>query len=250
MIRNFLTRLWPLRRKGDEPARIVATPNPAASDTAPPPDTSEAAIDRLKAKMRKTAQARFFGAKRLQIRDQKITRLTALSSAYLIGLTALPYFLEVPPVVENHVNLVTLIVAVIVLVSSLLQYSRLDVVSAEQHHRCGLEINEVLREFGGLGPHDYKNLVVKYNEILQKYSVNHDDVDFWSVTLDRPDEYPWLKGVQWLYRRVVVSFNHFGPDIVLAITTLVLLLFVVSYVLPSQNEAQPHGISVTISTVP
>src|SRR5436190_2081013 len=153
MIGDYLMRLWRSKKKGGD-VPVTGPAGPVSGPDTPPatPDPAQPAIGSLKAKMRKTAQARFFASKRLQTRDQKITRLTALSSAYLIGLTALPYFLDIPPVVEDHVNLVTLIVAVIVLVSSLLQYSRLDVVSAEQHHRCGLEINEVLREFGGPGP--------------------------------------------------------------------------------------------------
>jgi hypothetical protein len=170
-----------------------------------------------------------------------------MCSAYLIGLTALPYFLRLPERVEDYVNLVALVTAVIVLVSSLLQYSRLDVVSSEQHHRCGLEINELLREYDGPGKHEYRELSVAYDKILQKYSINHDDVDFWSVTLDRPEEYPWLKGRTKVWRRFVVSVDRFGPDCILGVVTFMLLVFVSFYVLPKQiapSEAQ--GTRVTI----
>ena len=201
---------------------------------------NDGAVDKLKGRMRKTAQSRFFAAKRLQTRDRKITRLTAMCSAYLIGLTALPYFLHLPELVEDYVNLVALVTAVIVLVSSLLQYSRLDVVSAEQHHRCGLEINELLREYDGPGAHDYYELADSYNEILQKYSINHDDVDFWSVTLDRPEEYPWLKGWTKFWRQFVVIAGKFGPDAVLATVTIALLAFLLLYVFPKQTP-QPQS---------
>ena len=193
------------------------------------------------------AQARFFAAKRLQTRDRKITRLTAMASAYLIGLTALPYFLHLPEKVEDYVNLVALITAVIVLVSSLLQYSRLDVVSAEQHHRCGLEINELLRKSAGPGRHDYYNITNTYNEILQKYSINHDDIDFWSVTIDRPEEYPWLTGWTKFYRTVAVLKDRYGPDFVLGGVTILLVGFILFYVLPNQSLQTSKEMQLSIN---
>lgn len=99
--------------------------------------------------MRQTARSRFFAAKRLESRDRRITRLTAFCSAYIIALTAIPYFLKLPETVDDHINFLSLLMAVILLVSSLLQYSRLDIASAEQHHRSALEINELHREFVG-----------------------------------------------------------------------------------------------------
>lgn len=68
------------------------------------------------------------------------------------------------------------------LVSSLLQYSSGDVVSAEQHHRAGLELSEIARELAIRLPiiEDTELLAMasRYSATLQKYSINHDDVDF------------------------------------------------------------------------
>jgi preprotein translocase subunit SecY len=109
-------------------------------------NVSKAADDLLKA-MRVTAGCRFDAAKRLQFHDRQLTWLTALSSAYLILLTVLPYFFKLPTEAADTLNAFTVFYSVVILVSSLIQYSTGDVVNAEQHHRSALEINELWREF-------------------------------------------------------------------------------------------------------
>lgn len=204
-----------------------------------------APANKLLSQMQQTARSRFVAAKRLESRDRKITRLTALASAYLIGLTVIPYFLELPSRVSDHVNLLSVVMAIVVLVSSLLQYSRADIASSEQHHRSALEINELVREYIGepcdLSKEHYITYSRRYNSLLQKYSVNHDDLDYKAVQLERPHEYSWMDH---RYKRRVarqIFLDRRTPDIVLWVISLVLLALLLLYVLPAQVDAVPSG---------
>ena len=104
--------------------------------------TKETPTDELLKMLKVTAGCRFIAAKRLANHDKKLTRVTALASSYVIGLTILPYFMKLSMQIADLYNLVTVGLSIVILVSSLLQYSNGDVVNAEQHHRSALEINE------------------------------------------------------------------------------------------------------------
>ena len=69
----------------------------------------------LLANMKSTAAARYNASKRLEERDRSLTRLTAFSSAYLVGLTVLPYFIHLPLGSGDRINLLTLAFGVIIL---------------------------------------------------------------------------------------------------------------------------------------
>src|SRR5262249_6102985 len=149
-----------------------------------PPDNptgpAKSAQDFLRS-MKITAGARFAAHERLGSHDRELTRITAFTSTYLILLTITPYFIHLPKEVEDNINLAIPIFSIIVLVFSLLQYSTNEVVNAEQHHRSALEINELKRELQIVAEHvdeeSLKEYAREYSRILQKYSVNHADID-------------------------------------------------------------------------
>ena len=84
------------------------------------------AAERLIKAMKETAAARFIAASRLQEHDKRLTRLTAFTSAYIIALTILPYFVKMPTHITDLYNLITVALAVVILVASLLEYSSGD----------------------------------------------------------------------------------------------------------------------------
>jgi SMODS and SLOG-associating 2TM effector domain family 5 len=150
------------------------------SDTA---ETSkETPVAKLLKMLKVTAGCRFIASKRLAYHDKKLTRVTAFASAYVIGLTVMPYFMKLPTETTDLYNIVTVALSIIILVSSLLQYSNGDIVNAEQHHRSGLEINELYRllllKVDTVTPEELRDFTGRYNAVLQKYSINHDDIDF------------------------------------------------------------------------
>jgi hypothetical protein len=142
--------------------------------------------------MKTVASSRFNAAKRLETRDKRMTWITATTSAYVIVLTVLPYIETLPSTVRNNLDFAVVFFSIMVLVSSLLHNSNRDAVNAEQHHRSALEINELWRELRQkpLVLDDLKNVLAKYNEVLQKYSINHEDIDYLKYQTTKPESFP------------------------------------------------------------
>lgn len=194
--------------------------------------------------MKTTAGCRFIAHKRLLALDASWTRITALTSAYVIVLTAAPYFLSLPDRVEDHVNLATLALAIIILVASLVQYSSNNAATAEQFHRSALEINEVRRELEAQNPAgntlSLATFGERYGAILQKYSINQDDIDYFIYQLERPEEFSWLsdpkkkKDVDRMQRSMFWSRNW--ATISISSITVIWLLLIFAYALPNQQD--------------
>jgi len=181
------------------------------------------AADHLVKALKETAGSRFIAAKRLEEHDKRLTRLTAFTSAYIIALTILPYFIKLSPQVADVSNLITVAFALVILVASLLQYSSGDMVSAEQHHRSALEINEIRRLLLAqqtLTQDVLVDFTNRYNAVLQKYSVNHDDLDYRRFQLERSNEYPWLTvGAKlWIATRLFATKHT--PTAILGLVTI------------------------------
>lgn len=176
--------------------------------------------------MKTTAGCRFIAAKRLEERERGLTRLTAFTSAYVVVLTVLPYFLAVSKPVADWLNLFTVGCGIVILIASLLQSSSGDIVNAEQHHRSALEINELRRELKVISDRiDAESLIrfaKEYNGILQKYSVNHDAIDYDRYRIQRSEDFPWLSRFDRFVIRIKLVFSKYLPSITLvAISTLV-----------------------------
>jgi hypothetical protein len=191
--------------------------------------TMETARDKLLKSFKSTSGSRFNAAKRLENHDKRLTRLTAFASAYVIILTIFPYFFKLTTGIADLYNFVTVVFSIVILVSSLLQYSSNNIVNAEQHHRSALEINELQRQLLVLGdspkPEELSEFTNRYNAILQKYSVNHDTVDYRQYLLERPEENPWLtwRAKFWIYTQM--SIEKATPNaFLIAITLLVIVL--------------------------
>ena len=202
--------------------------------------TFEPAI-KLLDNMKSTARSRFFAAKRLSAKDRILTMLTALTSGYLIVLTVVPYILHIDEPRTDIINFIVVAFAVVILVSSLFQYSSSDVVNAEQHHRSGLEINEIVRELVAYGDAVDKAIYdaysLRYNSILQKYSVNHDDLDYMAVQLDRPQDYPWNGYWTRLGMRVSRLVGVGLPSIFLWLVSIGFVGVILFYAIPAQGSA-------------
>ena len=149
--------------------------------------------------------------------------MTALTSAYVVGLTVLPYFLHLPTETTDKLNLITVVFAVVILVASLLQYSARDGVNAEQHHRCALEISQARRLLKLDGPkadeEATRKYTERYNRILDRYSINHDDIDYCKYKVDRPEDFLWIKWHQWPWLHAKILFSQHAINAALILVT-------------------------------
>jgi hypothetical protein len=188
--------------------------------------------------LKATAGARFNAGKRLELLDRRLTMVTATSTAYVIILTVLPYFMPISKQAADAINLFTVGLSIIVLVSTLIQYSSSNTVRAEQHHRSALEINEIRRELKlkekSISDPDFLALSQRYNAVLHKYSINHDDIDFYRYQLDRPEEFPWLGRLDRFKMRLIIVPAVYFPHAVLIITTLLVSYIIFGFALPAR----------------
>ena len=185
------------------------------------------AREKLLKALRTTAAASFNASKRLELHDKKLTRLTAFASAYVIILTILPYFVKSSVEVTDLYNFMTVVFSIVILISSLLQYSSNNIVNSEQHHRSGLEMNELYRLLLLEGEsHDKEtlsNFTTRYSAILQKYSINHDQIDYRKVLLERPEDNPWMTRTMKLGIRFQIARKNATPDLFLVAITFLII---------------------------
>lgn len=183
-----------------------------------------------------TARARFSAARRLQARENAYTRLIAVSSAYLIVLTVFSSFVPIPETHVARINLATVAISIIVLVSSLLQNAGSGAIKSDQHHRSAMEIDNLRRKieaFGAQSEKELKEYHASYNEIIHKYAINHTTADFRSVQIDRRFEFPWFKKSDAAIHSVLIWWDRHVPNFFLIAVTVGVGWLVFGYGLPA-----------------
>lgn len=216
------------------------------SETQPPASKADIEFDTCAAEslyrsIRDTARSRFVAARRLSERDFKIVRISSFASGFLILNGVLPYFLDREVHQVDVLNLVSIGLALTILISTLLQFARVDSVSAEQHHRSGLELNELHRHMAGFAPHvtkqQYNRLSERYNAILQKYSINHDPIDYRAVLVERAHENPWMTKTTKIWYKFQLLVKGRIPDLVLALVFAVGAFTAITFVRSDEASA-------------
>lgn len=154
---------------------------------------NETARDKLLKDMKRTKGVRFNASKRLEEGERKTTRNTAYASVAVVVITLLPVFFPMSQVLENSIALLTVALSIFILASSLLQSSNSGQVKADQFQRCALEVNSLRRELGSAHETaEVASFAARYDEILRRYNINHDQVDYDQYRLEHPDEFPEL----------------------------------------------------------
>ncbi|MGZ2455637.1 SLATT domain-containing protein [Rhizobium anhuiense] len=153
----------------------------------------ETAREKLLKDMKRTKGVRFNASKRIEESERKTTRNTAYASVAVVVITLLPIFFPMNQLLENAIALFTVALSIFILASSLLQSSNSGQVKADQFQRCALEVNSLRRELSGAHEAaDVGAFSARYDEILRRYNINHDQVDYDQYRLEHPDEFPAL----------------------------------------------------------
>ena len=178
-------------------------------------------------RMKATAGARFAAAERIAFQSKSADFLVAFLAGYVLVLTITPYIVDERAVGEFSITYLSVILSIMILIASLLR--RDGPVLAEQFHRCALELNELVRKLEldllSKGSIDIKGEVDLYNRTLQKFSINHDPVDFHRFQAGRHDEYPNVSRFKG-FRYNVVFWFHKNFFNVMNFTAFVALLLV------------------------
>lgn len=149
--------------------------------------------------MKRTKGVRFNASKRLEKSEKTKTSVIAYASASVIVITIVPAFFDVSTFVSGFVALSTVAMSVVILAATLIQNSEAGMVKSDQFHRCALEVNALRRSLlanEAARPEDVALVAAQYNDIMQRYGLNHDPVDYEQYRLEHLDEFPELAAKQ------------------------------------------------------
>lgn len=147
--------------------------------------------EKLLKDMKRTKGVRFNASKRVENAELKATRNTAYASVAVIVITLLPVFFSMNNFFESSIALLTIALSIFILASSLLRSSNSGLVKAEQFQRCALEVNSLRRELDSSATNaKLSDFAMRYDEILKRYNINHDQSDYDQYRLEHPDEFP------------------------------------------------------------
>ena len=204
-------------------------------------------------RMEVTKGSRFNASKRLEGRDRRMALLIALASALVIALTFMSTAYRLPPAVVSDLNVVTMVASVLILAVSLIQYSNNDAVNAEQHHRCGLEINELRGQLQSMqepvSEDNLREFSRRYAHILDKYSVNHDLVDYDRYRLDHPASFK-LSLIEKLFIHARSMGQTQWPNVLMAIIVVAAIFLVFWHVIPARLAADTRSPAPASATSP
>ncbi|WP_425340985.1 hypothetical protein [Agrobacterium larrymoorei] len=110
-------------------------------------------------------------------------------------------------------------------------------------NRSALDLQELKRELQfrdeDLQRDQFLEISKRYNQILQKYSLNHDDVDFWRYQLDYSTEFK-LKWFDRITKRIKIQVAYQYPSIVLfSIVSFLALVMYLSLTWPEPTAQSP-----------
>lgn len=151
--------------------------------------------DELLKSTKRTKGVRFNASKRLEKSEKTKTSVIAYASASVIVLTILPAFFSLPSFVTSFLALATVGMSVVILAATLIQNSDAGMVKSDQFHRCALEVNALRRRILTDEGADSEQLAIyatQYNEIMQRFGLNHDPVDYEQYRQEHLDEFPEL----------------------------------------------------------
>ncbi len=154
-------------------------------------DQNEVAREKLLKDMKRTKGVRFNASKRVEESEVRATKNTAYASVAVIVVTLLPVFFSMTQFLENSIALLTVALSIFILASSLIRSSNSGLVKAEQFQRCALEVNSLRRELDSSPKNaNLPEFAAKYDEILKRYNINHEQSDYDQYRLEHPDEFP------------------------------------------------------------
>lgn len=189
-------------------------------------------IDNFLRLLGETAGARFIAANRVLRRDLRLTELTVACSVYLIILTLLPYLLTLPSEVVGYLDFFRIILSFIILITAILHYSGNNYAKSDQLHRSGFELSELKREIemrrDAVDLDDLDILRLRYENILQKFNVDHDRIDSIQYQIENRDQYPLMSGLSAFLSGTDISLRQSLPRIILISVSLVTLFIVLS----------------------
>nr|WP_067287220.1 SLATT domain-containing protein [Marinobacterium profundum] len=157
-------------------------------------------------KIWRTKGARFNAHRRLNKKQNLVVFVTSVSSIHLISLSILQIsnVLLITERQDSLISFSSIIVSIVILVYGLVEGGKNYGLLSEVHHRCGIEIDRVYKRIFTSGNiADLLNISDTYDDLLQKFSTNHDLIDDQFFIASHSKEYKETHSYSFLKRKTV-----------------------------------------------
>lgn len=151
----------------------------------------------LRTRLWKTRGSRFAARGRLRRTNiLSVTTITLLSTYVIfISVVLLAFSGQLQPLNEKWLNVITIALSLLVIVFSLLEFSRDYVGQAESMNQSALKIGEIYSELctkvdtKSLTESDLEALEGRYSDCLQRHPANHDPIDYKLFQIEHPGDF-------------------------------------------------------------
>ena len=167
-------------------------------------------------KIWRTKGARFNAHRRLARKQNLVVFVTSASSIHLISISIFQIagFICLSDFQDSMMSLISIIVSIVILVYGLIEGGKNYGLLSEVNHRCGIDIDRVYKNIYGKTTQDEVNkLSDDYDNLLEKYSTNHDVIDDQYFMSCHPDVFKKTGHLERLYTKFLYKFK----DIIFAL---------------------------------
>jgi len=174
-------------------------------------------------KLWRTKGARFNAHRRLARKQSLVVFVTSASSIHLISLSIFQIsgFFCLTELQSYLLSLTSIIVSIVILVYGLIEGGKNYGLLSEVHHRCGLDIDRLYKQiFLSDTVYELKKLSREYDNLLEKHSTNHNEIDDLYFQSCHPKEFPCLNYPKWVHFR----FNY--KDFSFAFLVVIIPIFI------------------------
>ncbi|NQY87205.1 MAG: SLATT domain-containing protein [Colwellia sp.] len=178
----------------------------------------------------RTKGARFNAYRRLEKKNSALTFITSFSSIHLlaIGILQLSNLITLSDDQSKLLNFITITISIIILAYSLVEGGKEHGLKSERHHLCGIELDRCYSKLQHITAGDTYGLIKlteDYNDVTEKYLLNHDTVDDEFFQLQNPNDFAIMKSKS-LFKKFTVKFLYAYYDKVKAIVFAVAPLYI------------------------
>lgn len=161
----------------------------------------------LRTRMWKTRGSRFVARGRLRRTNiLSVTTITLLSTYVIfVSIVLLAFSGELYSVNEKWLNIINIGLSLLVIVFSLLEFSRDYLGQAEAMNQSALKIGEIYSDLsakvdsGSLTQADLEAIERRYSDCLQQLPANHDPIDYFLFQVEHPKDFSgWWSGREFL----------------------------------------------------
>jgi hypothetical protein len=169
----------------------------------------------------RTKGARFNAYRRLEKKNSALTFITSFSSIHLLAIAILQLSSLVSLSAEQSklLNFISITISIIILAYSLFEGGKEHGLKSERHHLCGIELDRCysrLQHITDDGTSELIKLTDEYNDVTEKYLLNHDSVDDEFFQLQNPNDFANMKSNNF-FKKFTVKFLYSYYDKVKAI---------------------------------